>query len=387
MNGDQWFESEHFRMKIYLFVFLFGLCTCTHSQTFKFTPASFSVSYKSLQKGKYSIEVPEVQELVHIIFAITDKGIADLDMVDHETAYYKEVMAHFGLFKEEAIVKTIGKKLTGNIFMSGPGAYARLKMDACGFYFSNDKILKDSTYSHLNWDNKNHIDEYIPQIEAFAQKTQFRAFFERHQTYYRSLIEQANRQLEIEKQWQWLEQRFDQRYHHYRITFSPLVNGNHSTNRFADDDFWQTVMFICSPFDNPKLNPKVLDGLMVRIVLTEIDHNYVNPVTDSYLQEINRIFNDRQKWTSGSVAKSYDSPYLVFNEYMTYAVFTLYAYDHFDPAVFEEINRRTEIQMTKNRGFVKYQAFNQKVLELYKTQNHKAIQELYPSILEWCKNQ
>lgn len=370
-----------------LVLFLLTQSSCIYSQDYKFTHAQFSENYKKENNTKYSIEIPQVQELVHIIFAITGKGITDTDMIDQETLYYQQVIEYFKGFKNEKIVQIFDKKLKGSLFMNGAGAYSRLKMDACGFYFEGDKILKDTNYSQLNWDNKNYIVEYVDDLEDFAKKSNFLAFFSQNKAYYDELLKKSEEQFQIKKQWQWLEARFPYRYNHYRITFSPLVNGSHSTNRFQSEDFRQTVMFVCAPFEMKNVNPKLPEAILQRIVFTEIDHNYVNPVTDKFKTQINQIFNNRQKWASGEVAKSYGSPYSVFNEYMTWAVFSLYASDTFEEAVFVELNRRNENQMTKNRGFNKFKEFNQKLLELYQTNKPKSIEELYQPMMDWCKTQ
>jgi hypothetical protein len=339
----------------------------------------FTPEFKQANRGKWTVEVPEVQELVHIVFALTERGQKDNNMVQHEGSYYQEVMRHFLLFKNQRLIKDFNDELNR-------GMYARLKMDACGFYFDNDHIVRDKTYDQLNWDNKNHLEKFIPKLEVFAQLSGFRKFFEAHQSFYQTQIELAKKQMPIDRQWKWLEERFPQRYDHYRITFSPLVNGSHSTNRFMTDDFKQTVMFICGPIESLWLNDNVKEGLMTRVVFTEIDHNYVNPTTDRFSIRIDKIFDDRKKWTGQGDALNYKTPYMVFNEYMTWAVFTLYAYDHFEPADFDAINVRTEKLMTERRGFIKFREFNAALLALYKArQGNQTIPDLYPAILTWCE--
>lgn len=55
-------------------------------------PAIFSDDYIEANRGRWTVGVPEVQELVHIIFALTPTGVADSNLVEHETDYYREVM-------------------------------------------------------------------------------------------------------------------------------------------------------------------------------------------------------------------------------------------------------------------------------------------------------
>jgi hypothetical protein len=358
------------------FVILLVLCLIR----FACQAQNFSDQYIASNKGKWSLEIPEVQELVHIVMAITPVGIADSNLVDHTTAYYQKVLAHFEKFKDEEIVRKINHEL--------PQRYPYLKMDACGFYFTiADSIVKDKTYDQLSWGH-NSIEEYIPELWQFAHKTSFRKFFRDNALYYEELRSLMKKQLTIDKQWQWLERKFPSRYDNYRITFSPLVYGSHSTNRFEGNNFSQTVMFICGPVTHQRYNANVTEGLMTRVVFTEIDHNYVNPVSDQYRDAIYSIFSDRSKWTSGKDSDHYGDPLSVFNEYMTWAVFTLYAMDNYPAADFKIINERTEKQMVNRRGFCNYKAFNTKLMELYQARDSpRLIADLYPSILEWCRKQ
>jgi len=339
--------------------------------------AHFSKAYIRKNKGQFNFEVPEVQELVHIIIALTPKGITDNNMVNHESDYYKEVMAHFGPYKTDSIIAEFEKMIKGN--------YSHVKMDACGFYFDDTKIKKDKMYDRLNWTSKNFIEPHVKELQEFAEKTGFRAFYKSHQPYYASLIKLINTQIPILQQWSWLEKNFPLKYDNYRITFSPLVNGGHSTNHFEMGDFKQTVMFISGPIEKTIVNEKVTEGLMSRVVFTEIDHNYVNPISDQYLAAIDHAFANREIWAKkGGPADSYSSLYSVFNEYMTWAVFTLYASDHYNTEDFKRINEDVEKRMTDIRGFSNFRKFNEKMLELYKSKPKTAgIATLYPAILEW----
>lgn len=355
----------------------------TQIKTIKYRePAIFSSEYIALHKEKWSVEIPEVQELVHIIIAISTTGIADSNMVEHEGEYYQKVIKHFLKYKDEKIVQKMDSILKG-------GYYARIKMDAVGFMFTKKgKIIKDKTYDRLNWSPNNYIEPFVLEIEEFAIKTSFRNFYNENNFYYANQISLLKKQIPIDNQWKWLEERFPIKYDNYRITFSPLVNGSHSTNHFENGNFKQTVMFICGPLENSKQNEKVVEGLMTRVVFTEIDHNYVNPLSDKYPKEINSVFENRDKWTSGNDTKNYGNAYSVFNEYMTWAVFTLYAYDTYNQEDFKIINDRTELQMTKWRGFSRFKEFNQKMLDLYKhKEKNQTIADLYPVILNWCEKE
>ncbi len=374
------FFSLHLLISSFLFVCLF-LTACASSNL-----VNFGSGYVSTNKGTHSIEIPEVQELVHIVIALTETGRNDENMVDRTSSYYREVMATFGNFKNEAVVRDMDALMRSGILRGS--RYAHVKMDACGFYFDGDRLIKDSIYPQLNWNNENYVTPILRGLEDFAQKTNFRRFYAMKKPYYEELKALAEMQMPIQRQWKWLEERFPTRYDHYRITFSPLAYGNHSTNNFESNGFRQTVMFIAAPFEkNSPLTDSIKEGLMTRVVFTEIDHNYVNPMSTTFLNKIEPIFSNRSKWVASSVDGSYNNAYRVFNEYMTWAVFTLYAYQRFNTKDFEEINARTERQMAQLRGFVKYREFNQKLLAIFKQNPLLPMTEIYPQILEWAAKQ
>jgi len=66
------------------------------------------------------------------------------------------------------------------------------------------------------------------------------------------------------------------------------------------------------------------------MVFTEIDHNYCNPVSSKYQNEIDSIFSDSSKWINktGNV-ELYPTLVAIFNEYTTHAVYLLYVRNQF----------------------------------------------------------
>jgi hypothetical protein len=342
----------------------------------------FSPAYIEQNKGQYSFEIPEVQELVHILFAISPAGKKDSNMVAHNSEYYNEVINHFDKYSSDKIVNELDSLLQKAYYW-----YHVLKMDACGFYFDDNQIKKDSIYKKMSWDGPNFIEPYIEKIQDFAVKSNFRQFYKEHTPYYESLKKMMNSQTPIDKQWKWVEKQFDLTYDNYRITFSPLVNASHSTNRFVQNDFKQTVMFICGPIEDESMSNTFKEGLMTRVVFTEIDHNYVNPISDKYLSQIEEALTPLSDWATKETLKVYGNTYSVFNEYMTWSVFTAYALDNYDKKDFEKINERVELQMSDWRGFTKFKDFNQYFIKLYRNKKaDQTIEDLYPEVINWFTN-
>ena len=141
-------------------------------------------------------------------------------------------------------------------------------------------------------------------------------------------------------------------------------------------------MFVSGPGEPNDFADAVGEGLLARVVFTEIDHNYVNSVTTRYLRRVNKAFEDLPKWNRQS---GYGKPEYTFNEYMTWAVFTLFAYDYYGGEDFKVLNRKVVNTMVKHRKFVLFEAFNEKLLDLYLAGGEdQTIPALYPAILDWA---
>jgi hypothetical protein len=123
---------------------------------------------------------------------------------------------------------------------------------------------------------------------------------------------------------------------------------------------------------------------VARIVFTEIDHNYVNPVTDRFVRRVNKVFAELDAWNRQD---SYRSPYRTFNEYMTWAVFMLYCHDTLDDrGLLQKVNDRVVNTMVDSRKFVRFREFSEKLLELYEEREEtQTLVGLYPRILDWAE--
>ncbi|NAS30492.1 DUF4932 domain-containing protein [Flavobacteriaceae bacterium R38] len=358
---------------------------------------TFSDDYIEANQGKFIIEIPEVHELVNIMVAISEIGQLDGNMVDLTTAYHKEVLDYFLPYKDHPAMKKINELIdgpreeTGFAPMNSYWNYYSLKMNACGYLFDDDdNIIDDGIIHKMGFNNPgNLVEEHKNIFEDFSRASNFRKFYKEHQSYYDELIEVYKQLNPIDAMQEWLEIKFPIKYGNYRVTFSPLIGGAHSTNKFKDNGFEQTVMFICRADFLEEYNAAVNEMIQSRVVFTEIDHNFVNPISDKYVSRINEVMKDRSKWVNDEAAgvEGYANPYSVFNEYMTFAIYSPYCYDRFDTADIETFIPIMENQMENRRGFIKFSEFNQKLITLYKEHPKRDIHELYEAMLDWCEQQ
>ena len=126
---------------------------------------------------------------------------------------------------------------------------------------------------------------------------------------------------------------------------------------------------------------------MTREVFTEIDHNYVNPLSDQYIKEIEASMSDYKKWNHQK--RGYQNSYATFNEYMTWGLFNLYAKETYTPKQLDTILNFQSNFMEESRKFVAFKAFSQQLTVLYEEQKRTTgtieIEPLYPLMLKWMK--
>lgn len=348
-------------------------------------PVDYPLEYINKYKGKYQVFAPEVHELVNICIALTEIGQKDSNMVFMNSDYYQDVMNHFSKFKNLEIIDKLNENITEVFGSETYNYYYNIRMNACMYSFdNNNKVVNNSPYHRLSFGTGNSLNELLPLLESFARKSDFKQFYESNIDYYNSLITRYHELVPVNKMWKWLEKKFPQKYDAYKIYFSPLIGGAHSTKSFLEGDFKETIMFVDAPIFIDHFTSKEKEAILARVIFTEIDHNYVNPTTDSF-SELGNLLRPLECWNDGT--QGYTNSYATFNEYMTYAIFTLYLYDNFEKGVFEKRNEVETTFMVDHRGFIKYKEFNKFVLEWYLNNPDKILSELYPEIIKWIEEE
>lgn len=344
----------------------------------------FHKEYIEDQSNLFDFRVPEVYELANIILALTEDGLEHPVLIKKETKYYEDVIDHFLLFKDHEIVKRLSIS-----------EYINFRENSYAYKFQDDKLVPNGLYEGLwNWNPvymkanpDNQFYENLELIEDFAQKSGFRNFYDKHKPFYRDLSLTYRYLVSLNSIKNWLESKFTSpKYHSFIVVFSPLIGASHSADRIITDEFNQSLMFVSPPpFDTNETSIEMA-ARFTRIVFTEFDHNYVNPKSDKEVKKINQAMSDLNEW-KGRDQKYYPSAYDVFNEYMTWVLFTLYVYDHFPSEVFKSTNETLENTM-KRRGFTRFSEYNRYMTEWYvKRKKPVRIEQIYQVSLDWMKNE
>lgn len=364
--------------------------------------AYFSEAYMQKNKGNIQYDIPEAYELANIIWTLSPSGQRSPDRNLNKTGpYYERILRHFKPYMNHPIFKALD--FPADVYFA---RYFDFRENSFAFTFqdttagaSKTKLLYTGPYYYVYGDSLADTSLFgtlRPLVEDFARQSKFRKFYKDNRAYYQQEIQRLKTLLPVRSMWEWLETEFPkQKYQSYRVVFSPLIEGSHSTQRFStywkNGWFIENVMFICGSNRvdvKTDLTEKQKEGLMSGVVFTEIDHNYVNPTTDRYQASVDSVFSRRSTWAeAGGDASHYPRPHHVFNEYMTHALFCLYVADHYEKPVADFVIQRREELMVSARHFIRFREFNQELLRLRREHPALKASELYPLILTWCKTQ
>ncbi|UFH56664.1 DUF4932 domain-containing protein [Spirosoma sp. KNUC1025] len=361
------------------------LCHFTSHKPVK--AAVFNEAYKQANQGKTIVEIPEVYELINVVFALTKYG--KTEAIFKDTEYYKAVIRHFLPYKNHRAVVTFDSLLARS-----EDYYHNLKMDSYAYRFDGDHIQNGGVYDRVSWGENNNLIPYVPMLEQFARQSDFRTFFQKNDPYYKNLITDFRKNVDVATMKAWLEKQFPSTYYSaIKVIFTPLVGWNQSANRFEDNGFTEAQMHINFPFVSASQKnqpPAITRGERMKIAFTELNHSYLNPEADKYATQVSTAFQDLSKWTTPNTpsSSSYNNPLSCFEEYMNYALVTLLFHDLFDTKTFTLLTARTEKSMTTNRGFRKFGEFDQELLRLYQSRKPgQTVADLYPAIIGWAAKQ
>jgi Domain of unknown function (DUF4932) len=346
--------------------------------------------------GESTFEIPEVYELANIVLALAFEPLNKPRYILSATGYYKEVMDYFKPYQSHPLIQSLAIKDDNEL---GEKYFSFRENSYCFKIDADNKVVKNGQYHKVFYTRFSSIfEDNIALLNDFIAATNFRSFYKSHQSYYKQLLKKTEAYMPMVKMWKWIEKEFPQRSQSYKTIISPLIDGNHSTQNYTwlgnpDKPFRESLMFVCGAGvyeGKTEYTEKQVEGLLSGVVFTEIDHNYVNPTSDKYIDRINKILSKRAVWAlPGKPADMYKNAYEIFNEYMTHALFFVYLLDTgFTGADYELVRVRRTAMNEERRGFHLFTKFTDHLIELYKNRPAgKTIADLYPDILDWCEKQ
>ncbi|HEX8195837.1 MAG TPA: DUF4932 domain-containing protein [Pyrinomonadaceae bacterium] len=357
----------------------------------RFAPAAiFDKKFQAQHKGKTSVEIPEVYELVNIAIAMTPTGIANKNLVYQNSDYYARMRQWFDKYQNHPLLAAFDAELK-----KSENNYFNLKMNGNSFEFDkNNKLVKSKIYDRTGWGRKNALEPFLAQMQSFADETSFRKFFKENRKTYDEQIAFYRDTANIAEMKRWLDKNFptSNNYDFYRIVFSPLVAYNQSTIWFESNGFKELQPHVNFPyeqdfkryFQGAALSPQSEIVFRGDIVFTEINHGYINPEADKYADRIAKAISNRDVWVDKSKGAGYYGGSATFNEYMNWGVVSLRFVDYAPREEQDRMIAAIDRMMTKSRGFPMFEAFDKFLVDLYRNRkSNQTLADLYPQIIEW----
>jgi hypothetical protein len=375
-------------MTVTLFIagFIAGfICSDCMAQTIKDNSAV-------IIEGKAEYSIPEVYELMQVAMALTDTTITTgkikmyKNNVETNTAYYKEVIQKFGAYKNHAFISKLNKSLSKSAVNY---IYQLQKAFNTSFTASDAIKNKQMPFIRRIWIGFHSVSR--KELEIFGNETGFREFYAAHLPYYNALLQDVKDKLAVSKMQDWLEKQFAARYDKYKIVLSPLSNAFHFTQNFKYKGDNTNIIWISAPaqYDTTRYTQKEIAAMYSGVAFTEIDHNYINSVTDKFKAAVNEIMGgiNRKNWIDESGdAALYNNGYKIFNEYMTHAVYLLYIKDVFGGSEYKTAFDSKMKGMIERRKYYRFKAFYEMLLLLYQNKTaNQTLTDLYPATIEWCQ--
>ncbi len=343
------------------------------------------------------VEIPEVYELMWIACSLTDAFEKDANLTTRNKRfedYHQAVTTHFGAYKSHPLIQELQKFFADGNYDLDHHAVRFLSLN----YELDEqgRLRKTGDYrvpGILTYFFKNQaflIPTHRKMISDFSQKTDFKAFYESQQSFYNQLIQNYHELGDFDQMLTWLEERYPNRIPSYRILCSPMTGGFHNTMGFdgVTEGFHQALMFVNAP---PAQLGSMTDSVRVRVksgysrvVFTEIDHNYVNPMADQFRSRIEQAMPDYKVWNADK--QGYTSSMNTFLEYMTWGMYSLFAQEQFSGWEYDYAISRVEDMMDDYRGFYRFSDFNQELISYYENTNAKQdMPALYEHMLDWME--
>jgi hypothetical protein len=379
--------------KQYDFVIRFGGKDChTRIVGTRFTPpAVFDAAYRAAHRGKTFVEVPEVYELVNVAIAMTPTGIANHDLVYHDSEYYGRVRAWFDKFSGHPLLAALDSELSRN-----KDRYFPLKMNGYAFEFDGrDRIVQNPVYDRtaFSGERRNSLRPYLEMLQSFADASRFREFYRQSAATYEEQIRFFREVADVGEMRRWLDRNFPSSsgYGCYKILFSPLVAYNQSATWLESNGFQELQAHVNFPYTQDlkrshaeTLSPKAAVLFRGNIVFTELNHGYINPEADKYADRVLAAVSDWAYWVDESKGPSYYPQMAAFNEYMNWGLVSLRLLDYAPAEEVSGMIDRVDQMMVERRGFRRFREFDTFLTALYRArQPGQTVADLYPQIIEW----
>lgn len=333
---------------------------------------------KQAKADKIEVSIPECYELSNIILALTEYGRTDEQEVHKGMAYYTEMLKYFEPVKDHPLLKKVNysRELWEDLLS--------FRTDGCAFSFNDEGVVNRDFEFYANEGHK-PFDDNLALINDFVEKSKFREFYSSHKPFYDTIIANYSKYYMIAEIKQFLDSTVGVNTattdnSKYKIILSPFV-GRMNCHRDLDSltvaDFPNVADALIESKPGAVINEEER-AIEIHTIFTEMDHGYVNPLSEKYSYEVEHNF-DPKKWDAGSGYEGINC----WNEYVTWALYDVFT-DKYFPKYSQYINLEWHYQ-NSSRGFFASNLFADKMKKTFieKGKGTK-LETVYQNIFGWC---
>lgn len=334
----------------------------------------FNAAYIQESAKRDHFEIPELYELVNIAILLSGYDQNNHQKTFANSEYAQKVRQAFEPFKDHALIRSLSEKVR-----SINENYALRDNSYC-YRFEGDRIVPTDVYNVVVPYRLDLIKTHLPLLEDFAKTSGFRTFFKANQSTYDRYKRTMERACRLNAQKKWLDAKYGPRKAGVRVVCSPLTGGNHRTHQVVQDGFNEMVLLVSAPTKPVGISREEEVGLM-RITFTELDHNYVNPISNVLFRGLAKRPSSKS-FATDQAQRDYFGSEAVFNEYMTWALFPLFLQET-DSKERHAVGRENCVKIMNRRGFLRFEEFLAEAERLVAENPKIQGPALHKALLEW----
>jgi len=227
-----------------------------------------------------------VDPRIELLYAV--ELLSNYPLLNHfDLQYKKEMLEHFSPFKSHPAVQKF-KEMSDTDFSYDAPPTAML-------YLSNPPELNNMIPFENNYNQlieraggKENLEAFVDALRDFAVKTNFIDFFNAHKEFYAKIVGEVETELGNYKDATILENFYGISQNSYNIILTPLSgdNGYGPRIEIEPSKFDIYVIIECGDIRN-NISPS-LSGLLKHVVWHEFSHSFVNPITEKFIDEVNK---------------------------------------------------------------------------------------------------
>lgn len=310
---------------------------------------------------------PEATEIAWIIAALTPLGRPQGSSIARDTPYFKAIERWFAAHVEHPAIVALGADFNLPRFVGNAADYR---------FVSGGKLVRTANAMPL-WDDAEGdlFTAHRRLVEEFAKKSRARDFLRMQADTLDASRKALAAVIDLSDITAWLQSQFSGRPARVELFVSPLTGGWNWTNVSTRSP----RIWVPQP-RSAALQDMVSRYVAIASVFTEIDHIYINPVTEVHRLEVETVFARSRLWATDEAWSNYPSGELVFNEYLTWAVCSEFARESLGSADHAAFEARITRFMQERRGFIRFGQFASMLGRLRGIQSAR-IEDIYPQII------